>query len=247
MRNNSRSIAVLLLVLSLLGLPQGASQTSVEQRTLSPIADSSVQQDSWGVQWGGSDFLYVENDQYDNFISFLKFDLSALSNIATIESASLELRVRKESILGSTLVSVHSCPDNFWDENEITWETKPSFTPTPIQSVPVVPPQDGQVQSHSWTITSICRNAMKESAKMVSLAISAEKRTDYDKTYVGFCSRETGYKPRLVVSYTEFVAQQPDENISPMIPLIFVSIAVIAALTISLYAIKRHRNLSVHT
>lgn len=247
MRNNPGLTVVVVLAVSLLaGLLPGAHPTLVEQRTIFPIADASVQQDAGVTQWGKSDFLYVENDQYENFISFLRFDLSAFSGVASIESASLELQVRTESVLGSTHVSVHFCPDDSWNENGITWETKPSFDPDLLQSVLVVPSQDGQIQIHSWIVTSVCRTVLEESDKTVSFAMSAEKRTDSSKTYAGFYSRETGYKPRLVVLYTGVsTQQQPNEDASLMLPLVFASIAIIAVLAISTYALKRHRSLSV--
>lgn len=166
--------------------------------TLSPIADSFVNQTSPNTNYGSDTRLKVKCDPYYLY-AYTMFDLSSLPPDATIIEAKLWLTLRDIDGYGEWGVTIgaHYCSDDSWNETGITWGNKPSFAlePTDTEGFWYVwlPSTD------SWNITVDVQTAFSLDKKLTEVIIFEEPETDWGWAY--FESREVG-GVELEIEYT---------------------------------------------
>jgi len=108
----------LCLLALLLGLSFTETMVMASSVTLSPISDSYVHQGNSSSNYGTSTSLYVKNDTASSRQTFIKFNLSGISNVT-----SAKLRIYGSSSY-NTVLSAYQTADN-WNESTITWNNKP--------------------------------------------------------------------------------------------------------------------------
>ena len=112
-----------------------ASETETNRLIVFTVADAYV-------VWTDPDLGYDDDNFGDDLtietvnlpdakvISYIKFDLRDLPDDLIIRSIKLKLRVKHIRV--SSYVTVHYCEDSGWNECEITWNNKPSYSSTAI-------------------------------------------------------------------------------------------------------------------
>jgi len=167
--------------------------------TLDPIADSYVNESSPDTNYGNYTRLSIKCNSYHRY-AYIMFDLSSLPPDATIIAANLGLTLT--SIGGSgewgVHIGAHYCPDNSWNETEITWNNKPDFEPNPTVSKSFawtiwVPTR------RWWNITVDVQTAFSLDKKLTEVMMFEEPQTY--SGYAGFKSREV-VGVELEIEYT---------------------------------------------
>ncbi len=161
-------------------------------------ADAYTPQANANANLGTSTELRTGCDWGGRTRSFLKFDLSAYTGIA---SATLWLRTRTESNgAGEGDIAVYFVSDDSWTETGITYTTQPPHdaTATDTRTASFV-----QNTYYSWDVTSLAQASLSDDTLSVVL-ISATDSTTY--TSADFYSRNmggTGSDPYLDVTVPE--------------------------------------------
>jgi len=194
--------------------------------TLSPIADSYVNQSSPDANYGGDTRVRIKCDDY-YLIAYIMFDLSSLPPDANIIDAKLWLTLRAIGGYGDWGVTIgaHYSLDDSWNETDITWNNKPSFAPEPTDTegfwFVFLPSTD------SWNVTVDVQTAFGSDKKLTEVMIFEEPETDWGWAY--FESREVG-GVELEIEYTtkpiytvEFESIQDTGNTSNLGNLNFAS------------------------
>ena len=95
-----------------------------EQKSLSVVDDAFVRNGGFvNTNFGSDERLTVKNDGPYTRYSYLKFDLSGVTD--SIVSAKLKLNHRNSGSVNTTW-NVHHVVDDTWTENVITWNNKPA-------------------------------------------------------------------------------------------------------------------------
>lgn len=194
--------------------------------TLSPIADSYVNQSSPDANYGGDTRLRIKCDDYYLY-AYIMFDLSSLPIDADIIDAKLWLTLTNADGYGDWGVTIgaHYCSDDSWNENGITWNNKPSFASEPTDTegfwFVFLPSTD------SWNVTVDVQTAFGSDKKLTEVTIFEEPETVWGWAY--FESREVG-GVELEIEYTtksiytvEFESIQDTGNTSNLGNLDFAS------------------------
>jgi len=154
--------------------------------TIEPIADSYVNSTDPDMNYGENIRLYVGTKG----ISYLMFRLPDLPLNVSIGEAKLELYASSGSASG--YVDVHHCSDDSWTENGITWNNKPSYDPERTYRVS---PRFWTGWENPWYVTGDVQRCYKEGDMKLTVVITSSGAWAY------YRSRESGTKPRLVISY----------------------------------------------
>jgi hypothetical protein len=226
-------------------------------KTLTPIEDSFVMSDippPWESQgynkgrnqnFGESTLLYAWNDYDYHSLVFMKFDLSSIPADSSIESATLKLHTPDLKPIDSTLVSVYFCSDNSWSELDICWNNKPPFASNSLDAVMVVAPKEGDVvikgHWYSWDVTTACKTPFLGTNQKISLVVDSEHSEQTRWYPPTFSSRETSYKPQLIVSYIESQPQQPTTN-GKDVGLIAIGAVILMSIAVVFYILVKKRN-----
>jgi len=176
-----------------------ASETETNRLIVFTVADAYV-------VWTDPDLGYDDDNFGDDLtietvnlpdakvISYIKFDLRDLPDDLIIRSIKLKLRVKHIRV--SSYVTVHYCEDSGWNECEITWNNKPSYSSTAI---------DGEYVSnidryYTWDVTNKVKKFVGKG--VVTLVI----KTETDDGDVVFYSKEESYlySPQLIISYVVY-------------------------------------------
>ncbi|UCD26010.1 MAG: DNRLRE domain-containing protein, partial [Candidatus Bathyarchaeota archaeon] len=166
--------------------------------TLSPIADSYVNQSSPDTNYGSETRLKIECNDYYRY-AYMMFDLSSLPLDATIIEAKLRLTLRTIEGYGEwgVTIGVHYCPDDSWNEADITWNSKPSFASEPTDTerfwFVFLPSTD------SWNVTVDVQTAFASDKKLTEVVLVEEPKTAWG--WASFESREVG-GVELEIEYT---------------------------------------------
>jgi hypothetical protein len=98
---------------------------------LYPIADTSVDSQSPSSNYGTD--VELEVDGSPTKITYLRFDVTGLNG--TVQSARLSFDCVNDGPFGGT---IHSVSDNSWDENTITFDTRPDIDGPALDTVGAV-------------------------------------------------------------------------------------------------------------
>jgi len=180
-------------MLGILLLTPSAEATT---ETLEPIADSFVNSEKSTSNFGGQDVLRVtyQNRTFFDDIerrAYLKFNLSEVPSGSTINSATL--RLHTVVVTETTKIGAFYCPDNTWEELEITWQNAPDTSGDAVDIVSVAEPGEW----NEWDVTSI---AKKDT--IISIVLQIDESEFSKSPWVSFRTKETSRDPQLVVEYT---------------------------------------------
>jgi hypothetical protein len=157
-------------------VPPPAHQTL----TFAPVADTYVESDQSGTNFGTSTRLRV--DQSPDVRSYLRFDLSSISS--PIVSASLQLVPASSLNAG---FEVHAVADNTWIETSMTYANAPAFAAAAAAL-------SGPVTANTMVATDVTSAVPSSGGGPVTLALVARSTTS-----LTMFSRETSTPPHLVV------------------------------------------------
>lgn len=170
---------------------QGASAATV---TLTPTADTRVQSNSAGTNYGTSSTLGVDASEVQR--SFIKFDLSSVSG--TITSAKLRLHTKNvagaESSSGGTWKLMSNTS---WSETGVTYNNQPSIDGATLGSI-------GSVAINTWYEIDVTGKI--PSSGIISIGGSSASTNGAD-----FDSRESSLDPQLVIT----TGTEPSPSPSP--------------------------------
>jgi len=189
------------------------SSSSTGTKILFPIADSYVDSDESDHNFGEEERLQVYYYKWvfitkQRFV-YLMFNLSDIP--AGIIIVSADLRLFAESAQAALNIGAHYCSDNSWEETEITWNNKPSWSeePTDIESVSV------SNSWFDWNIKSDVESVLQSNDTLLTILLTPEETGNKDLTVV-FYSRQaelTEYRPKLVITYNKI---QPSLSLYPI-------------------------------
>jgi endoglucanase len=168
---------------------------SVPTTPLPPVADAYVRAGMWAsTSFGATRQLLVKKGfASDNTRrSYLKFDISHLETIGT---ASLRLYGRVSNASTARVrISIHRVSNESWDEQTMTWSTKPSYG----AMLGTVSVRGATAQWVSLDVTAFVRAQKQAGRKTISLALRALEHTS---AYAIFESREAGlFAPQLAIT-----------------------------------------------
>ena len=197
-----------MLCLSFLSLHVSAFEDSVtETINLSPVADAYVNSYHSDENEGDSSFLYVKNSEWGTSkLIFIKFHLSDIPADASIKSAQLKLRAAVALDGGD--VSAYYVPDDSWRELGLTYDNRPNISNT------ITYTEEGVTSGSlcSWDITEDVLEAFHDD-KLLTEAVMWENTTEYG--HIQFFSRESGWPPKLEITYTIPTSSTPTPLITP--------------------------------
>ncbi len=186
----------LIFAVFILGILLLTPSAKAETKTLEPIADSFINSEKSTSNFGGQDVLRVtyQNRTFFDDIerrAYLKFNLSEVPSGSTINSATL--RLHTVVVTETTKIGAFYCPDNTWEELEITWANAPDTSGDAVDTVSVAEPGEW----HEWDVTSI---AKKDTT--ISIVLQIDESEQSKSPWVSFRTKETNREPQLVVDYT---------------------------------------------
>jgi hypothetical protein len=162
-----------------------------------PFEDAYVSDDNADKSYGDLEYLYI--GRFGNFWenAFLKFDLSAIPNDATIQEARIYLWCY--ATYASVYVQAHPVVDDSWDEFTITWNTAPSYDPNTALDNKLVSRPD----VYYWDVTSFVADQYTGD-KTASFALDVPQGTAPSRN-ASFEAKEysiASMRPYLKVVYT---------------------------------------------
>jgi len=211
-------------------------QALLETKTLNPIADSHVRSGDPDVNWGRRGELLVREPAVVNgeeSLGFLMFDLGQIPSSALLEWAKLSLLTTTEEVVHSVLVSVYYCSNNDWTEDGLTFNNKPAFSETRLDTVNVTAMQT----RYEWNVTDTVKSTLQSANTRLSLVLKADTPGG-----VFFYSRQNpfnpAYYPELVVQYDA----PPQTGIYIPKELIIIIVGGAAAIVLTLvYTLRKDR------
>jgi len=189
------------------------SPSSVNTKVLFPIRDSYVDGDESDHNFGEQGRLQVYYYKWlfiaKQRFTYLMFNLSGIP--AGINLVSADLLLFAESAGATFNIGVHYCSDDSWEETEITWNNKPSWSEQPTDIEPV-----GSSNSwFGWNIKSDFEGVLQSNDTLLTVVLTPEESGDKDLTAVFYSSEaeSTEYRPKLVIAYYK---AQPSLSLSPI-------------------------------
>lgn len=150
---------------------------------LEPVADSYVQQNSSGSNYGTQASLQVKASSSYARIAYLKFNLT---NVSAAGSAKLRLYGGHASL--SRTIYCKSSSNTSWGETSITWSNKPAIGST-LSSTSV-----GTTGWYEWDVTSFVQANLGNTITLVVQSSSSAEAS--------FNSREGANSPELFIDNT---------------------------------------------
>jgi hypothetical protein len=118
-----------------------------------------------------------------NALIYVRVDLSTVST--RVISARLRMYGAYAAPLGSAYVALHGVADPFWQENDLTWNTRPALQPE-LGRVRVM---GGAQTVYEWDATAFVAAQLAAGQRSVSFALRSTQST---ASGVSFASRESG-------------------------------------------------------
>lgn len=189
------------------------------QATLKPTDDTYVDSNNTSSNYGGQNYLQIENWQNDQIYHYesmlwLKFNLSSVPGGSVIDETTLQLYA---PIVDETFnVSAYSCSDNSWTELTLTYSNMPSYNTTSMDSVQV----GNHHQWYNWSVVDAVRDAFNSTAKTLTLVLF-DPSPHGSATIVWFDSKENpvyfvDYSSKLTIHWSEVVPEFPTFLILPL-------------------------------
>lgn len=180
---------IVLVLSSTYFIPSSNATTTL---TLNPIADVHVESANPNDNFNHLDVLSLVNCSLGRDIVYIRFNLSDIPRNVKIISAKLKLKTYY--INANFTVYAHFCSNNSWSESELTWNNRPDFSSVVSDTVNV-----SHVNVwHNWTITQDVQSALDggQLTEVLDCSYTSEFK------WVSFYSRESAYKPELLVEYS---------------------------------------------
>lgn len=139
------------------------------QTLLAPTADAYVRDGTYAsTNYGtATDLLAKQSTTSYRRISYLKFDLSAVSG--TLASAKLRLHARLSGPNAGTISgAVYPVSNSTWSETTITWNNRPALGASALRTVAVT---STTATWHEWDVTAYLNAELAASRKVVTLAL----------------------------------------------------------------------------
>lgn len=168
-------------------------------------------------------------------ISYFKFPLTSLTG-KQVATAKIKFFVYLPSSTAVTeILQIHKMPvmfdamPNTWTENDVTFDTRPNVTPTPIGEITVnsvaVSTPNNYSNSYELDIASYLNDALAAGQSDISIAIKAKPKKDGGKdkqVRLGTKEAGTGGEFGASITYsgavlgnTDFKTNQPSANVYP--------------------------------
>jgi hypothetical protein len=150
---------------------------------LTAEADALVTQSEPSANDGNGATLRADGTDDSQFESFLRFNIPEVDS--TVQSVRLRLYVMDNGTQNGPAVYA---TDNFWDENDLTWNTRPERTSTALDN-------KDHLTRNNWVEYDVTSTVIGSGA--VSFVLIADS-----KDGVVFSSREGGKPPQLILNPT---------------------------------------------
>ncbi len=164
-----------------------AAPAAAATTTFTPVADTYVNSNSTGTNYGTSGQLGVDNSPVKRI--FLKFNVSGITGTVS----SVRLRMHVDNVLGagsSNGGAFRSMTNTGWSETGVTWNNQPAIDGTLLGTL-------GSVSQNTWYEVDVTSYVTGDGTYSIGVTTSSTDGTDYD-------SRETGTTaPQLLVVTTE--------------------------------------------
>lgn len=195
-----------------------AASTVSNTVTVRAVADSivsSLEPDSnYGTLWS----LTVDYREREHIYAYVMFNLSEIPSDVEITDASLQL-YNVDAFPSKLNVSAHYCPDNTWNETEITWDNMPSFAPEPECSVQV-----SKYGWYNWTVTDRVRSVVSNGDKFLTEVLKVDVVPSDGAFMAAFYSKDSQqgeeYGPRLTINVTKRSTSISCSVSSDVVPLV---------------------------
>lgn len=151
--------------------------------TLNPIADSYVNANSSGSNYGTRTTMIVDSSPVN--VGYLKFDLTSLAG-KTIVSANLRLRTGTDG--SSNQQRVKSVSSTTWTETGIKYSNRPSLSSTVLGTI------NSNSVTNAWQQVSLTSTVAANTGRIFSLGIDSNGSNS-----ITFSTRESTSKPELII------------------------------------------------
>jgi PKD repeat protein len=136
MRKNRIIINILISSIFLFSITNN-TVIGVENISIQPIDDSYIDFSNQNANYGDENYLKIlsQNIEYSppgsepinsGMISYLKFDLSSISDMNNVVKTVLEIYIL-DNPDNSGGLNIYFCSDDTWNENQITWKNAPFY------------------------------------------------------------------------------------------------------------------------
>ncbi len=166
---------------------------------LNTIADAYVREGVFSnINYGSVNTLYTRVDSVpeSNYETFLRFDLTSFTG--AVSSALLRVYGGlNNNTIPELTIEAHYSTDTIWQENTVTWDTKPMAQPAILDSTTV----SGTVKEfYEWNITPLIIALKNAGATAVTIKLNNTSATPIRAL---FNSKEASqHQPQLVIAYT---------------------------------------------
>jgi hypothetical protein len=216
-------IVVCLVFLFLLCIKIPLAVAQAGETTLKPTDDTYADSDKPYSLGDQTDFI-IDYYQWFNMtvesMIWLKFNLSSIPDEAIVDNATVHLHKNGEvmvrpAAMTSFEVSAHSCSNETWTEQTLTYYNMPSYNTTSMDSETV----GFSVGWYNWSVLDAVRTALNNTAKTVTIVL--EPSYDFYQP-IAFDSKEapivnsTDYAPELTVHWSSVVPEFPSFLILPL-------------------------------
>ena len=158
----------------------------------------------------GSGDLYVGRDQFDDIgRTWMKFNLSHIPREAHFTRATVNLFVNGGSATLDEPIGVYLSDNVVWTEDTITWNTEPTYDPTPLDVIdsPASPNMFVTAKWYEWEITPAVIQSLNEDG-ILTLLIRQVNEDLLTVSAKSFNSRETSISgsentiPNIALEYS---------------------------------------------
>ncbi|HQO21198.1 MAG TPA: DNRLRE domain-containing protein [Acidobacteriota bacterium] len=162
-------------------------------------ADSYVNQGSAGTNYGSGATMSVQSRLSQAQRTLVMFDLSAIPEDSTINTATLELYASSAPTTGLTL-NVHRITGT-WTEPGVTWTNQPAYNSTVDASLAGGTTTGWKI----WNIASLVQDWVDGTSDNYGLIVKGSVENDKTAVTYAFASKEngtSGNRPILRINYT---------------------------------------------
>jgi hypothetical protein len=212
-------------ICTLLANPVEATNKPLQTITITPTAVATIVNKD--AQQNSSE-LRVGFQNEEQWMTFLKFDLSNITTNAKIVTANLELKSATFPTTGNRWVKAFTYTTD-WSENTITWNNK--------QSTRDYIDDEFVNQNNEWYFWD-CTSTLSGGEKTFSVALRLLYGAD---GYVSFYSKQTQNEPKLEIEYYVSSPSMAEQMFS-IITIILEAVAVALVLYIMYYLLKTYES-----